>query len=96
MISIKKFGDLTSDNLQRFFVIEIQLPATTGAGVLHISLNCSSPVSDFAMLDKEGDTYIHSTVRGSCFAAVTRIDLEEKVTTTTGSSKNKNLLEIKN
>ena len=96
MISIKKFGALTSDNLQRYFVIEIQLPATTGAGVLHISLNCSSPVSDFAMLDKEGDTYIHSTVRGSCFAAVTRIDLEEKVTTTTCSSKNKNLLEIKN
>ena len=69
MLTVVADGTLSSDNTQRVFGVEIQLPAVK-SGVLHISLNCSSPAEDFAFLDKEGDTYIHSTVRGSCITTV--------------------------
>ena len=95
MLTVVADGTLSSDNTQRVFGVEIQLPAVK-SGVLHISLNCSSPAEDFAFLDKEGDTYIHSTVRGSCIAKVTRMDEMGSITTKEYVSDRKNLLEIKN
>ena len=95
LISVVSDGRLTADNRHRIFAVEIQLPAAA-SGAIHVSLNCTSPVNDFAMLDQEGKTYIHSTVRGTCRAEVTKMDDEHRMTTVSYISVNKNLLEIKN
>jgi len=94
MLKITSGGELTSDNSHRIFSAEIQLPAAT-SGAIHISLNCTAPASDFAMLDKEGTTFIHSTVRGSCYAEVIRLNEDGTVSTTSYKSERQNLLEIK-
>jgi hypothetical protein len=47
----------------RVFAAQIQLlPA--GAGAQSVSVNCTAPADAFAFLDKEGETYIHTTTMG--------------------------------
>ena len=68
--------------------------ASTGAQLL--ALDCSAPASQFAFLDQEGKTYIHSTVVGSCTAEVTRVPAGGGApVTTTYESKGRSLLEVK-
>ena len=94
MLKIVSDGRLSKDNTHREISVEIQLPATK-SGMLHIALNCTSPASDFAFLDKEGSTYIHSTVLGSCRAKVTSMNDAGVVSTKSYISERKCLLEIK-
>ena len=39
---------------------------------IEIKLECTAPVEAFALLEKEGSTYIHTTVMANCDALVKR------------------------
>ena len=87
-------GKLTPDNTQRIFAAEIQLPAAI-SGLTHVGVNCSAPANQFAFLDQEGKTYVHTTLYGTCKAMVTKMDEKGEMSTTKYKSKGQNLLEIK-
>jgi hypothetical protein len=55
-----------------------------------IQLNCSAPVGQFAFLEKEGNTYIHTTTMADCSARIT-CPLYDK----TFHSVGRNLMELK-
>ena len=56
---------------------------------LSLDISCTAPVDKFAFLEKEGDTYIHTTVFGSCVA-------KDKINNVTWKTKNNSLMEMKN
>ena len=93
-VKIISNGKLTPDNTQRIFAAEIQLPAAI-SGLTHVGVNCSAPANQFAFLDQEGKTYVHTTLYGTCKAMVTKMDEKGEMSTTTYKSKGQNLLEIK-
>ena len=55
-----------------------------------IQLNCSAPVGEFAFLEKEGNTYIHTTTMADCSARITAFTYDK-----TFYSTGKNLMELK-
>ena len=87
-------GSLTHDNKHRLFAAEIQLPAAA-SGLIHAFVNCSAPAGQFAFLDQEGSTYIHTTVFGTCTADMVSMGEDGSITTRKFVSRGKNLLEIK-
>ena len=93
-VKITHDGSLTHDNKHRLFGVEIQLPAAL-FGLIHASVNCSAPANQFAFLDQEGSTYIHTTVFGTCKAEMITMNKDGSVTANTFLSSGKNLLEIK-
>jgi len=57
---------------------------------ISLNIQCSAPEEQFALLDKEGNTYIYTTVLGSCSATVTY-----QGKTASFKSKQHALLEVK-
>jgi len=53
-------GEVTSDGTRTFSATLFSL------GYLHLDITCSAPTSAFVMLDPQGDTFIHTTVLGTC------------------------------
>lgn len=84
-VSLSRAGDYDNDQAHRVFEAEIRIKSAK------ILLSCSAPVEQFAFLEQEGSTYIHSTVFGDCTATVNKMLKPSKVYTSFGV----NLLEIK-
>ena len=84
-------GRLTTNNTHRSFHASISVKPTLVTTV-KINITCIAPVGAFAFLQKEGKTYIHSTVMGDCTAVIKRpLELKPRTYTSTGV----NLIESK-
>ena len=55
---------------------------------LSLDITCTAPVDKFAFLEKEGDTYIHTTVLGTCVA-------QDKLNNRVWKTKANSLMEMK-
>jgi len=84
-VKVKNAGNYDNSQTHRLFDAEIKL------GRVHIDLSCSAPVEQFAFLDKEGDTYIHTSLFGDCRASVSKPHSDNVIYT----SKGVNLIEVK-
>ena len=80
---------LDANQTSRTFVATLKLkgPFLTK---IDIALNCRAPVGAFVLLEKEGSTYVHTTVMANCVAVVTRDQKTQQFT-----SHGTNLMEAK-
>ena len=62
-------GRLTVNNTHRSFQAFISVKPTLITTV-QINITCIAPIGAFVFLEKEGHTYIHSTVMGDCTAVI--------------------------
>lgn len=69
--NITSAGGLDANQTARTFGATIRLK-TSALTQIDIKLHCSAPVEAFAFLEKEGSTYIHTTVMADCTASVSR------------------------
>ena len=64
-------GELDADQTSRIFSASIKIK-TSVLSKITIQLDCIAPVGAFALVEKEGSTYIHTTVMADCTAMVTK------------------------
>lgn len=64
-------GGLDATQTSRVFSAAIKIKTSVLSKVT-IQLDCIAPVDAFALVEKEGSTYIHTTVMADCTAVVTK------------------------
>jgi hypothetical protein len=69
--NITSAGGLDANQTARTFGASIRLK-TSVVTQIDIALHCSAPIEAFVFLEKEGSTYIHTTVMADCTAMVSR------------------------
>lgn len=88
--SVTADGALDANNTHRNFDVHISIHPDAVL-TTNITVSCSAPVDRFVLLEKEGSTYIHSTVMGDCTAVIKKELAKPKTYFSTGV----NLIEIK-
>ena len=88
--SVSADGRLDANNTHRTFSVTVSIHPDDVL-TTNITMSCTAPVDRFVLLEKEGSTYIHSTVLGDCTATIKKELVKPKTFFSTGV----NLIEIK-